>query len=55
MRRHVSSVALAYAGAGIKGGQSIGSSDEWGYKAGEQPVASHDLHATMLHRLGHEW
>lgn len=40
------------AGAGIKGGQSIGSSDEWGYKAGEQPVAYHDLHATMLHLLG---
>lgn len=40
------------AGAGIKGGQSIGSSDEWGYKAGEQPVSYHDLHATMLHLLG---
>jgi hypothetical protein len=40
------------AGAGIKGGQSIGTSDEWGYKAGEQPVSYHDLHATMLHLLG---
>jgi hypothetical protein len=40
------------AGAGIKGGQSIGSSDDWGYKAGEQPVSYHDLHATMLHLLG---
>jgi hypothetical protein len=40
------------AGAGIKGGQSIGSSDEWGYKAGEQPISYHDLHATMLHLLG---
>ena len=40
------------AGAGIKGGQSIGSSDEWGYKAGEQPVSYHDLHATMLYLLG---
>ena len=40
------------AGAGIKGGQSIGSSDEFGYKAGEQPVSYHDLHATMLHLLG---
>jgi hypothetical protein len=39
-------------GAGIKGGQSIGSSDEWGYKAGEQPISYHDLHATMLHLLG---
>jgi hypothetical protein len=40
------------AGAGIKGGQSIGTSDEWGYKAAEQPVSYHDLHATMLHLLG---
>ena len=40
------------AGAGIKGGQSIGSSDDWGYKTGEQPVSYHDLHATMLHLLG---
>ena len=40
------------AGAGIKGGQSIGSSDDWGYKAGEQPVADHDPHATLLHLLG---
>src|SRR5262245_36775333 len=40
------------AGAGIKGGQVIGSSDEFGYKAEEQPISYHDLHATMLHLLG---
>lgn len=40
------------AGGGIKGGQSIGTSDDWGYKAAEQPVSYHDLHATMLHLLG---
>jgi Protein of unknown function (DUF1501) len=40
------------AGAGIKGGQVIGSSDEFGYKAMEQPISYHDLHATMLHLLG---
>jgi uncharacterized protein (DUF1501 family) len=40
------------AGAGIKGGQVVGSSDEFGYKAQEQPVSVHDLHATMLHLLG---
>src|SRR5437016_2268417 len=39
-------------GAGIKGGQSIGASDEFGYKAEEQPISYHDLHATMLHLLG---
>ncbi len=40
------------AGAKIKGGQSIGSSDEFGYKAEEQPIAIHDLHATILNLLG---
>jgi len=40
------------AGAGIQGGQIIGSSDEFGYKAEHQPIAVHDLHATMLHLLG---
>jgi hypothetical protein len=40
------------AGAGIKGGQVIGASDEFGYKAEEQPISYHDLHATMLYLLG---
>jgi hypothetical protein len=40
------------AGARIKGGQIVGSSDEFGYKAQQQPIAVHDLHATMLHLLG---
>jgi hypothetical protein len=39
-------------GAGIKGGQAIGASDEFGYKAQDQPISYHDLHATMLHLLG---
>ena len=40
------------AGAKIKGGQVIGSTDEFGYKAEEQPVSVHDLHATILHLMG---
>jgi uncharacterized protein DUF1501 len=40
------------AGAGIKGGQAIGASDEFGYKAEQQPTSYHDLHATILHLLG---
>ena len=40
------------AGAGIKGGQAIGASDEFGYKAEQQPISYHDLHATMLQLLG---
>lgn len=39
-------------GAGIQGGQSIGASDDVGYKAAEQTVTNHDLHATILHLLG---
>ena len=39
-------------GAGIEGGQVIGSSDEFGYKAEDQPISYHDLHATLLHLLG---
>ncbi len=40
------------AGAGIQGGQSIGATDEFGYKAEQQVMTYHDLHATMLHMLG---
>jgi hypothetical protein len=40
------------AGAGIKGGVSYGATDEIGYKAVEDRVSVHDLHATMLHLLG---
>jgi len=40
------------AGAKIKGGQAIGSSDEFGYRAEEQPISIHDLHATILNLLG---
>jgi hypothetical protein len=40
------------AGAGIKGGQVIGASDEFGYKVAEQPITVHDFHATILHLLG---
>ena len=40
------------AGAGIQGGQKIGSTDEVGYKAVDQIVTPHDLHATLLHLLG---
>jgi hypothetical protein len=39
-------------GAGIPGGQQIGSSDDVGYKAEDQRITNHDLHATILHLLG---
>ena len=40
------------AGGGIKGGQIYGQTDYFGFKAVEDPVHVHDLHATMLHLLG---
>jgi hypothetical protein len=40
------------AGGGVKGGQIHGSTDEFGYRAVENPVHVHDLHATILHLLG---
>lgn len=40
------------AGGGIKPGQRIGATDEFGYYAVENKVHIHDLHATMLHLLG---
>jgi hypothetical protein len=45
-------MSMWMAGARIKGGQAIGASDEFGYKAEQQPISIHDLHATMLHLLG---
>ncbi|MEM9702397.1 MAG: DUF1501 domain-containing protein, partial [Planctomycetota bacterium] len=40
------------AGGGVKTGTIYGATDEWGYKAIENRVEIHDLHATMLHLLG---
>ncbi|MBL8853464.1 MAG: DUF1501 domain-containing protein [Planctomycetaceae bacterium] len=40
------------AGGGIKGGTVHGSTDEFGFRAQENPVSVHDLHATILHTLG---
>jgi hypothetical protein len=40
------------AGGGIKGGTVYGATDEFGFKAAENPTSVHDLHATILHLLG---
>ena len=40
------------AGGGIKGGTVYGATDEFGFKAVENPTSVHDLHATILHLLG---
>jgi hypothetical protein len=40
------------AGGGVKPGVRHGATDEWGYKAVQDKVEIHDLHATILHLLG---
>jgi hypothetical protein len=40
------------AGGGVKGGQAVGATDEFGFAAVENKVHVHDLHATILHLMG---
>jgi hypothetical protein len=40
------------AGAGVKGGQAIGATDEFGFRAVEDRCHVSDLHATILHLMG---
>ena len=40
------------AGGGVKGGQTIGATDEIGLRAVERRAHVHDIHATILHLLG---
>jgi hypothetical protein len=40
------------AGAGLKTGQAIGTTDEIGLRAVDNPYHVHDIHATILHTLG---
>ena len=40
------------AGGGIRGGTSVGSTDELGYRAVDKPFHVKHLHATILHQLG---
>lgn len=40
------------AGGGVRGGMTYGETDEFGFKAAENKMHVHDLHATILHLLG---
>ena len=40
------------AGGGIKGGQSYGATDDFGYRAIEKRTQTANLHATILHLMG---
>ena len=49
---HPQAFSLWLAGGGIKGGTTLGSTDELGFHIAERPVHIHDLQATILHLLG---
>ena len=40
------------AGGGVRGGMTHGESDDFGFKAAQNRMHIHDLHATLLHLLG---
>ena len=49
---HINAFSIWMAGGGVKPGFTFGASDELGYRAVEDVVSVHDLHATMLHLFG---
>ncbi len=40
------------AGGGVRAGTAVGATDDFGFKAIDNPVHVHDLHATILHLMG---
>ena len=40
------------AGGGVRGGMAYGATDEFGFKAEDNPMHVHDLHATLLYLMG---
>ena len=40
------------AGGGVQGGMTYGKTDDFGFRAVEDPIHVHDLHATILHLMG---
>ncbi len=46
--------SMVLAGGGIKGGMTYGATDEFGFKAIENPVHPHDLQATILRLFGYD-
>jgi hypothetical protein len=49
-----SGFTLWLAGGGVKRGTIYGATDEFGFKAVENPVSIHDLHATILRLMGYD-
>ena len=40
------------AGGGVRGGMEYGATDDFGFRASQDKVHIHDLHATILHLIG---
>ncbi len=49
---HILGFSVFLAGGGVKAGTTYGTTDELGYRALDNPVSVHDLHATMLALMG---
>jgi len=49
---HPRAFTMWVAGGGIRPGVTVGKTDDIGYNIAEHPVSVHDLHATLLNRLG---
>ena len=49
---HPQAFSLWMAGGGVKGGVTLGATDELGFHITDRPVHIHDLQATILHLLG---
>ena len=49
---HPNAFSVWLAGGGVKGGQVVGQTDEFGWNPVEEPVHINDFHATILHLLG---
>jgi hypothetical protein len=49
---HPYGFSMWMAGAGIRGGQVLGATDEFGLRAAESPFSVHDVNATILRLIG---
>jgi hypothetical protein len=49
---HPFAFSIWMAGGGVKGGQTLGQTDEIGWNINEDPIHVNDLHATLLHLFG---
>ncbi len=49
---HPFAFSIWMTGGGVKGGQVVGKTDEFGWHVVEEPIHVNDLHATLLHLFG---